>query len=61
MHSAALHALFGEVGALSDAVRAIHDDDAVAGPFITRMLSVQNTAGQFLECFRNSRDVQEPA
>ena len=57
----ALYALSEEVDALSDAVRAIPDDDAVADQFIARMLTVQNTAGAFLERFRNSRDAQGQA
>jgi hypothetical protein len=50
-----------EVDALSDAVRAIPDDGAVADQFIPRMLSVQNRAGEFLEHFRNGRDAQGKA
>ena len=57
----ALHALSEEIDALSDAVRAIPDDDGVADGFIARMLVVQNTAGLFLERFRNSRDAQGQA
>lgn len=57
----ALHALSEEVATLSDAVRAVPDDDELADKFIGRLLAAQNLAGVFLQRFRGSREAQGQA
>lgn len=57
----ALHALSEEVATLSDAVRAMPDDDELADKFIDRILAAQNVAGVFLQRFRGSREAHGQA